>query len=292
MRFTTRTMLSPATRNGPLKFIAALGMLVTAANPASASPLLINGGFEAGNFSGWTVSAFTGQSLGLDDTKHTTANFLVNEGNGTPAAATNGVVASQTTSFDGSGPAASSAVLPTEGNQLAFIANETSTGEVTGESAIVGSAIRQSFMVAPGASSLTFDLQFLSNEEIDGGFDFGGVALLDSLNNVLAEFILDNDPTTPTSVAHAHTSAVAAGGFNDSAGWLSEAFDLTGHNGQTLTLLAFSTHTFDALTESRTLLDNVIEVAPTTVPVPSALTLLGLGLLGVWNLQVKFRREG
>lgn len=239
---------------------------------------IINGGFETGDFTGWTVSGFTGVTLPRDDTNHTTANFLVNEAGGTSATPTNGAVSSQTSNFDGFGPASSPAVNPTAGNFLAFISNETSAGNSTLE----GSAIRQTFTAGAGATSLSFDVQLLSNEAIDSEWDFGGVALLDNLNNIIAEFTLDHDPTTGTSPADAHATAIAAGGFYDSTGWLSESFDLTSLGGQTLTLLAYSTNTSDQSVETRLLLDNVVENGGTpAVPEPTTLALMGLGLAGI-----------
>lgn len=253
-------------------------MLLVASSAQAA--LLSNGGFEAGDFTGWSVTAFTGQHLGQDDSKHTTANFLANEAAGVSALSGNGVVTSQNGSFDGNGPVASTAVIATEASHLAFISNETGAGD----GSIVGSAIRTTFTVIAHASTLTFNTQFLSNEEVDGAFDFGGVALLDSLNHILAELTLDSDPTNGSSAAHAHATLTTSdpsspahpgvGGFLNSTGWLTGSFDLTGFDGQQLTLLAYSNQTGDDQTESRLLLDNIAQTASNPVPLPTSVAFL------------------
>ena len=230
---------------------------------------IINGSFETGNFTGWTLAGFTGQILPLNDTNHTFQNYITNQNAGTAKAPTNAVVTSQTSNFDGFGPPVSPAVNPTDGTHLAFLSNETSAGNNT----LTGSSISQSFLVGPGTTSLNFDVQFLSNEDLDSQWDFGGVALLNG-TTVLAQFNLDHDPTLGTSAANAHATAAAAGGFFDSTGWLHESFSLTGLSGDTLTVMAYVTNTGDMSVESRLLLDNV-----TTVPEPSSLLPLSSILL-------------
>jgi hypothetical protein len=261
-----------------------MALVLLAGQSAFATNLLVNPGFETGNFSGWTVSGYTGVFLSADDdTNHTTANYLLSEAAGTPATPTNGVVTSQTANFDGFGPASSPAIGPTQGSYFAFISNETSAGNLTLE----GSAIRQTFTVSPRATALTFSVQFLSNEDIDSLFDFGGVALLSTTGSVISEFTLDNDPGTGTSPTNVHATANAAGGFFDSTGWLSTSFGLSGLSGQTVTLLAYSTNTGDQSVESRLLLDNVVEVG-STVPEPSTLSYM---ILAALVAVIGFRRK-
>ena len=282
-------------RPAVLRRLSGIALMLVVASSAQAA-LLSNGGFEAGDFSGWTVTAFTGQHLGQDDSKHTTANFLANEAAGLSAIHANGVVTSQNVAFDGNGPVASNAVIATEASHLAFISNETGAGD----GSIVGSAIRTTFTAIAHASTLTFNTQFLSNEEVDGAFDFGGIALLDSFNHILAELTLDSDPTNGSSAAHAHATLTTSdpsspahpgvGGFLNSTGWLTGSFDLAGLDGQQLTLLAFSTQTGDDQTESRLLLDNVAQTASNPVPLPTSVAFLLPALVGLFT-GVRRRRS-
>src|ERR1700730_10063730 len=98
-------------------FLVASALLVSASGEAAAGPL-VNGGFETGDFTGWTRYGFTGQSLPRNDTNHTYPNYLANQTAGTAKADTNAVVMQQTSNFDGLGPAVSPAINPTQGNFL------------------------------------------------------------------------------------------------------------------------------------------------------------------------------
>jgi hypothetical protein len=260
--------------NSRLRQLKQLSLIVAVAVAGQASAATFtNGDFEAGNFSNWTRYGFTGQHLTRDDANHTYQNYLINQTGGPSSPETNAVVTQQTTAFDGFGTV-SPAINPTQGSFLAYLSNETSAGNNT----LAGSAISQTFTVPAGATSLTYNVRLLSNEDLDSQWDFGGVALLQGTtlsSAILAQFNLDHDPTLGTSAANAHATAIAAGGFDDSTAWLSQSFNLTGLDGQNLTVIAYVTNTQDISAETRLLLDNMRVNA---VPEPSTIILLGVAV--------------
>jgi hypothetical protein len=254
----------------------------------TAQATIINGGFETGNFTGWTVSGFGPEGLMRPDiANHTTADYLASEAFATPLSSNNSVVTSQNSGFHFT--VASPAVNPTQGDFLAFISNQTSAQGL----GLVGSAIRQTFTVSQGARFLSFDTQFLSHEILDSDNDFGGVALLDSNNHIIHDFTLDHNPGTNVgpgnpggglSATNAHATANATGGFSDSTGWLTESFNLDSLAGQNVTLIGYIINTRDTGVESRLLLDNVAENF-VLAPEPASIALIAVGLLGFGLLR-------
>ena len=118
---------------------------------ASVQAQIINGGFESGDFTGWAQNGFIaagGPSAGGPQF----ATFLTAQAGGVAKAPTNGVVSSQTTSFDGFG-VAGPAIPPSSGSFLAFVANETNAGN----SSITGTSISQTFFIPANATQLSFD---------------------------------------------------------------------------------------------------------------------------------------
>lgn len=251
---------------------------VTLCGVASAD--IVNGGFETGDFTGWTVAGFTGQTLLRDDSgsNHNYQSYIANQNAGVVATPSDGVVTSQTSNFFG---ALNSAIDPAAGTFLAFLDNATPAGI----DPLTGSSITQSFLLGAGATSLTFDIQFLTDEDIGLGFDFGGLALVQG-STVLDQFNLDELASGP---ANAHATAIASGGFRGSTGWLSESFDVSGVAGQSVTLVAYITNTEDMAGESRLLLDN-IQLVEAASPVPEAsslsLLLVAGGLLGLFRKRL------
>jgi hypothetical protein len=259
-------------------------VLLGPCTPVWAAPLT-NGSFETGDFTGWTRSGFLGaNSPSVGGPQFST--FLAAQMADPPKADTNAVETSQTTAFDGFG-VAGPAIGPTNGNFLAFISNETSAGNST----LTGSSITQSFTIPAGATSLSFDVALLNNDDPSdfASFnDFGGVALLQG-STVLDQFNLDLDPASP---ANAHvTDGANAGGFINSTPFLHESFNVSGLGGQTVTLEAYSiNYGGDNSVETRLLLDN-IQIAAAVVPEPGSLTLLGTSLVGA-SMLVWRRRRG
>ena len=263
---------------------AALVLFLSLAEPANA--ILINGGFDTGNFSGWTHAGFFRGSGGPTSGGPNYANFLAAQVGAAATPDSNAVVAMQTSAFDGFG-VVGPAVLPTSDGFLAFISNQTSIGNNT----LTGSSISQTFTLPVGATSLAFDARLL-NDDSPTGFvafdDFGGLALTQG-STVLAQFNLD---LNPASAANAHVTAGAnVGGFRNSTPWLSSAFNVAGLGGQALTLTAYSVNFGgDNSFESRLLLDNVrVTASAAAVPEPSALILVLLGkvMLMLWS---RYRR--
>jgi hypothetical protein len=232
---------------------------------------IVNGGFETGDFTGWTGAAFVNPN-GSPTTGG--PNFATFQGaladpNASPALNSNAVVSSQTTAFDGNGTAGP-AVHPTQGNYLAFISNEN----VNGDGSLTGSYITQTFLVPAGAHYLSFDVRLLNNDDplvFSAANDFGGVALSKG-GTTLAQYNIDLDRT---STADAHVTPFAAvGGFQNSTPWLAHAFDVSGLGGQSVTLTAYAlNYGGDNYVESRLLLDNVA-----IVPEPGPLALAAVGL--------------
>jgi len=251
---------------------AALVWLIGFAIPANA--VLINGGFDTGNFTGWTHAGFFRGSGGPSVGGPTYATFLAAQVGATATPDSNAVVSMQTSTFDGFG-IAGPPVLPTSDGFLAFISNQTATGNNT----LTGSSISQTFILPIGATSLSFSARLL-NDDSPSSFatfnDFGGVALTQG-STVLAQFNLD---LNPASTANGHVTAGAnVGGFRNSTGWLTSAFNVAGLGGQTVTLTAYSVNYIDNSFETRLLLDSVIVATPE----PPALFLLALGALLVWR---------
>src|SRR5215467_5325251 len=251
---------------------AALVWLIGFAIPANA--VLINGGFDTGNFTGWTHAGFFRGSGGPSVGGPTYATFLAAQVGATATPDSNAVVSMQTSTFDGFG-IAGPPVLPTSDGFLAFISNQTATGNNT----LTGSSISQTFILPIGATSLSFSARLL-NDDSPSSFatfnDFGGVALTQG-STVLAQFNLD---LNPASTANGHMIAGAnVGGFRNSTGWLTSAFNVAGLGGQTVTLTAYSVNYIDNSFETRLLLDSVIVATPE----PPALFLLALGALLVWR---------
>jgi hypothetical protein len=250
---------------------------------APANAILINGGFDTGNFSGWTHAGFFRGSGGPTSGGPNYANFLAAQVGAAATPDSNAVVASQTSAFDGFG-IAGPAVLPTSDGFLAFISNQTSIGNNT----LTGSSISQTFTLPVGATSLAFDARLL-NDDSPTSFvtfdDFGGLALTQG-STVLAQFNLD---LNPASAANAHVTAGAnVGGFRNSTIWLSSAFNVAGLGGQSVTLTAYSVNFGgDNSFETRLLLDNVRVTALSAVPEPGAFFLLILGAFVAWRVTLR-----
>jgi hypothetical protein len=241
---------------------------VAAAFAASAAGIsrgaLINGGFETGDFTGYTHSGFLRASGGPTTGGPTYQTFLAAQVGAVAQADTDGVISSQTSAFDGFG-VAGPAIAPAVGNFMAFITCETSAGNNT----ITGTSIAQVFTVPVGATTLSFNARLLNNDSTTAFVqydDFGGLALTQGAT-VLAQYNLDLNPAT---AANGHVTAnTNVGGFRNATPWLSSSFNVSALGGQAVTLTAYSVnYGGDNSVETRLLLDNIV------VPEPCSFVLL------------------
>lgn len=253
------------------RILFVVGFLACAASAAAQT----NPSFETGNFTGWTSSGFIiNEPTGIVAGGPNYATYVAAEAVGTAKAPTDAVVAQQTTSFDGLGTA-SPAINPTAGNFLAFVTNQTSAGNAT----ITGTAIRQTFTIPAGATTLELDVRLLNNDtptdfaEFD---DFGGVALTQG-STIVGHYNADLDPASSADV-HV-TAGAAAGGFRNSTGWQHVTLDVSAVNGQTVTMNIYSlNYGGDNSVETRLLVDNITAVVATPTLSQWVLMLLAAAL--------------
>ncbi len=239
--------------------LLAVGIVAAFALPASAQ--IINGGFETGDLTGWMTASHTDGFQDKSST-HQYSTIATGFSTGTSASHSNEVLSSL-----------GSDVFPTEGFYFASLSNQFD---------ITATKITQSFVVPTAASKLTFDSRFLSNEGVTSPYDFGGVALLNG-STVVAQFNFDN-----SGDADLHSTETPAGGFQDSTPWTSHTFDITGLDGNTLTLAAYVSNVADTKVESRLLLDNV-HFGGAATPEPGTFALLIAGGLSCGGLLLRRR---
>jgi hypothetical protein len=255
-----------------------LGTIFLADCPLAASTLT-NGSFEAG-FSGYTRDAFLDFNAAVASNPSYEAFFAAQtDPSRTTVADSNAAVTSQTTTFDGAGTPGPP-VLPTNGNFLAFLSNETSAGDGT----LTGSSISQTFTIPVGTASFSFNIALLNDDTSPSAAfnDFGGLALLFG-STVVDQYNLDL-----VGMANANVQlGFARGGFLNSTPWESVSFDISALQGQTVTLVGYVTQAGDNTVESRLLLDNLaLNSSLPTVPEPRSL-ILGLAPLLIYFLIIR-----
>jgi hypothetical protein len=261
----------------------ALSMLLLslAAHPSQAA-ILTNGSFETGDFTGFTRDAF----LNFNTPASAIPNYQTfltaqTDSSRTTVADSNAVVMSQTATFDGTGTPGP-AVLPTNGNFLAFLSNETTAGDFS----LTGSSISQTFTIPAGSTTFSFDIALLNDDTMPAATfdDFGGLALL-SGSTVLSQYNIDLTGLGNNSVQ----VGTHRGGFLNSTPFTGVNFNVSGLQGQTVTLVAYVAQVGDNTVESRLLLDNLRLSGVTAIPEPSSLSLLVLPLLTLAKRYVKLR---
>jgi hypothetical protein len=230
-------------RKSPLSWI--VGATLALGGISEASAAISNGGFEAG-FTDWSTIGNVS---------------IVNAGVG--VGPTQGI----SQALLNTGPAISG--LPVSQGAL-----ETFLGiggglldGFVGGNVFEGSAIKQTFNVSAG-DTLGFDFNFLTNEGANSFFNdtaFVSISTFDILANTSSSLIATPFPTSLS--------------FGSQTGFLS-FFDGPFISDQTITLGIGIVDVGDPIVASALLVDNV-SLTPLAVPEPSALALLGFGLVGI-----------
>jgi hypothetical protein len=256
------------------KSIAVFSLLVLCWASIAPAQSLVNGSFETGDFTGWTQNGFL-NLLGPGAGFPAYSSFLGAESSGLsrPAPDTNAVISSQTIAFDGFG-VPGPAVLPLDGNYMAFVSDETSAGDRT----LSGSSISQTFTVPAGAHTLSMDLRLLNDDNIPflspDYNDVGGVALTQG-TEILDEYDMD---VLPFEGLICVTPLANVGGFQNSSPWEMVDFNVAGLVGQDVTLTAYAANVGDDHVETRLLIDDVTLSEPSSaIPEPVSSALMGIG---------------
>lgn len=216
---------------------------VLLASSGMASATIINGGFEDGDFTGWST---------IGATSIETAAF----GSGP----TGGTYDALLTTGEGSvTDAALEGFLGLTGGSLDFVSP-------SGQDVTEGSAIFQTFGASAG-DVLTFDWNFLT-DEIPAPLEVIDYAFFDLF---YLDVLADADINNTTLVSSASIYA-------DETGFSTESINLLGSGLYTIAFGVVDTQ--DYAYDSALLVDNVALNAA-SVPEPSTLALIGLGLAGI-----------
>jgi len=260
-----------------VKFMAAAAIALGFAVAPRSKASITNGGFETGDFTGYSTLGDTSiQTLGtgFNPPQGNDDAFLNNDPSGSNVYGTSAATTSVGTldSFSG-----------------------LSAGTLEGLGVTSGSAISQSFTA--GAGTLSFEFNFLTNETPQTNQDFAYFTLSGS-GIVGTELFTLANPTTPAGTPPPLTSAQAGiynylSGVGTETGFLTESLGLAGGS---YTISFGVTNVTDTNGSSGLLIDNL--TAPNSsgggggaVPLPAAALLAPAALALAGRYTVKLRKQ-
>jgi len=236
----------------------------------SPNPTIINGGFETGNFSGWTTLGDTSIETSAYGSGPTEGTFqaLLSTGEATVSDSVQGFARPDSTVLTGG------TIVPASALETFLGLAPGSLDNLGNGDATEGSAIKQTFTANAG-DVLTFDWNFLTNEGTPSSFnDFSFVSL-----SQLSELA---DTTFPTFIDSLTP-------FNEETEFQTFSFTIPTTGIYSLGLGV--TDVADNVVDSGLLVDNV-KLTSVSVPEPiSVFSLLAFGALGVSSVLTRNQKQ-
>jgi hypothetical protein len=241
---------------GSFGIVVGLALAVLFLGSGTAKADIVNGGFETGDFTGWSTLGNNSVVGALGNINPPQGSFQALVDNNAPS-----VSAASLAAFLGITSAQLQATIP------------------SGNTPFDGSGIKQTVSVNAG-DKLTFQWNFLTDEAIgDSTFnDTGFVTIVPSANPA---------QTLASTLSSGFISGDSSG-FGMQTGF--NTFSFTFPTSGTFTIGVGAVNVSDANVPSALLVDNFAITTTTVVPEPASITVLGAGLLGMLGYGLRRRK--